>query len=263
MKVLAATQPYTIIRGVVGSTIHGLHIGDQDDRDEMGVAIEPPEFVIGLARAKFERDGKYQQGFEHIVERTQPEGSRSGAGDLDRTTYSLRKWMRLACAGNPTTLVLLFVPEGYCDVLTEHGHQLQENTSWIVSKLAGPRFMGYLHSQKLRLIGERGQKRVKRPELEEAHGYDTKYAMHVLRLAIQGIELMTTGTLTLPMAGEARTLLKAVREGKMEQEDVLKLIDEYEERLGHAVASSKLPDEPNWPRINSFMLRAYKECWGW
>lgn len=263
MKVAMSTQPYTILRGIVGSTIHGLHLGDQDDRDEMAVAIEPPEFVIGLARAKFERDGKWQQGFEHIVERTQPEGARSGPGDLDRTTYSLRKWMRLACQGNPTTLVMLFIPETYCDVLTELGRQLQENSDWIVSKASGPRFMGYMHSQKLRLIGEQGQKRVKRPELEEAHGFDTKYAAHVLRLAIQGMELMQTGRLTLPMPTTERLFLRAVREGNLSKETVLTAIDDYEQQLGHAVARSRLPDQPQWQRINDFMLRAYRETWGW
>jgi uncharacterized protein len=32
-----------------------------------------------------------------------------------------------------------------------------------------------------------------RPELVAVHGYDTKYAMHALRLGLQGIELLTTG----------------------------------------------------------------------
>ena len=36
--------------------------------------------------------------------RTQPEGVRSGPGDLDLIVYSLRKWMRLALTGNPTVL---------------------------------------------------------------------------------------------------------------------------------------------------------------
>ena len=42
----------TILRATVGSTVHGLHHGGQDDRDEMAVYIEPPEYLIGLARAR-------------------------------------------------------------------------------------------------------------------------------------------------------------------------------------------------------------------
>src|SRR5258708_25047408 len=37
-----------ILRGSVGSTAHGLHLAGTDDRDEMGIAVEPPERVIGL-----------------------------------------------------------------------------------------------------------------------------------------------------------------------------------------------------------------------
>lgn len=37
----------TILRGVVGSTVHGTALEGQDDRDEMGVFIEPPPYVCG------------------------------------------------------------------------------------------------------------------------------------------------------------------------------------------------------------------------
>src|SRR3954452_4046669 len=83
-----------ILRAVVGSTVHGLANPGTDDRDEMGVCIEPKEYVIGLRQ------------FEHFVYRTQPEGSPSGPGDLDLTIYGLRKWCRLAMRGSPTVLLL-------------------------------------------------------------------------------------------------------------------------------------------------------------
>lgn len=263
MKTLHALQPYTILRATVGSTVHGLHLEGADDRDEMAVAVEPPEFMIGLARAKFDLDGQYQQGFEHHVERTKPEGARSGPGDLDRTTYSLRKWMRLACQGNPTTLALLFVPYDHCDVMTVEGRGLKALAPVIVSKQAGPRFAGYLRAQKERLLGVRGQKRTKRPELEEAHGYDTKYAMHVLRLAMQGCELMNTGRITLPMPSGERELCRAVREGAIGKAQALMYVESWEQRLKDEISASRLPDEPQWGRINSWLVHTYREVWGW
>ena len=93
----------TILRATVGSTVHGLHHGGQDDRDEMAVFVEPPEYLLGLARARGIRGGLY--GFEHYVERTQPEGMRSGPGDLDLVAYSVRKYVRLALKGHPTILL--------------------------------------------------------------------------------------------------------------------------------------------------------------
>src|ERR671924_1893136 len=112
----------TILRATVGSTVHGLHYGGQDDRDEMAVFVEPPEYLVGLSRAQAHRGGLY--GFEHYVERTQPEGVRSGPGDL--VAYSLRKYVRLALKGHPTMLLLLFVFDELVLVKTELGQELRD-----------------------------------------------------------------------------------------------------------------------------------------
>jgi hypothetical protein len=38
----------TILRCQIGSGVHGTAVSGTDDRDEMGICIEPPEYVIGL-----------------------------------------------------------------------------------------------------------------------------------------------------------------------------------------------------------------------
>src|SRR6476469_11129163 len=68
----AIAEPNIVLLGLVGSTVHGVTVDAADDRDELGICIEPPEYVVGL------------RGFEQWVYRTQPEGSRSGPGDVDR-----------------------------------------------------------------------------------------------------------------------------------------------------------------------------------
>ena len=64
--------------------------------------------------------------FEHWVEHTQPEGARSGPGDLDLVAYSLRKYVRLALKGHPTVLLLLFVPDELTLVETDLGVRLRQ-----------------------------------------------------------------------------------------------------------------------------------------
>jgi hypothetical protein len=59
--------------------------------------------------------------------------------------------------------------------------------------------------QRQRLVGERGQRDVNRVELIERFGYDTKYAMHMLRLGHQGVEFLESGRLTLPIRDPVRT----------------------------------------------------------
>ncbi len=251
----------TILRATVGSTVHGLHHGGQDDRDEMAVFVEPPEYLLGLRRAPGIRGGLY--GFEHFVERTQPEGVRSGPGDLDLVAYSLRKYVRLALKGHPTILLLLFVPDALILVKTELGEELRELRPALLSRRAGRGYLGYLRGQKERLLGARGQKRVNRPELVEAHGFDTKYAMHAARLGYQGLELVETGWLTLPMREPERSRVMAIRTGERTFEEAVAEIDDVDRRLAAALEQTPLPAEPDRIAVDRFLVDAYRRAWRW
>jgi len=251
----------TILRATVGSTVHGLHHGGQDDRDEMAVFVEPPEYLLGLARAQGIRGGLY--GFEHFIERTQPEGARSGPGDLDLVAYSLRKYVRLALKGHPTILLLLFVPDAFVIVKTTLGEELRELRPALLSRRAGRGYLGYLRGQKERLLGTRGQKIVNRPELVEAHGFDTKYAMHAARLGYQGLELLETGWLTLPMREPERSRVMAIRTGERTYEETIAEVEGVEQRLARALEQTLLPPEPDRLAVDRFLVRAYRHAWEW
>ncbi len=127
---------------------------------------------------------------------------------------------------------------------------------------AKSRFLGYLQAQKQRLTGERGQKRIHRPELEEMYGFDTKHAMHMLRLGFQGVELLTTGRLSLPMREPARSFLLDVRRGKVSEQDCLTRAGELEQELGDLATMSSLAEDPDEERVGNWVLDAYRRRWG-
>lgn len=246
-----------ILRTVVGSGVHGIAIEGTDDHDEMGVFIEPPEVVLGLAPT-----------LDHVQTRTQPEGVRSGPGDTDLIQYALRKYLRLAVQGNPTILIPLYAPQS--DVLREnhYGAQLRKLREFIVSQRCGPRFLGYMDRQILRMKGE-----LKRPttrtDLIEKHGYDTKFASHAIRLGLQGEELMATGNLTLPMPGQQRGLVREIKLGRWTEENVLKFATELREELRKLVDKermSALPEKPDYEAINAWSIGVHTITWrkrGW
>lgn len=239
-----AAMSREILRGVVGSTAHGINIAGQDDRDEMGVFVEAPEHVCGL------------RSFDHSIYRTQPEGVRSGPGDLDQVMYSLRKFARLAADGNPTVLVLLWLPEYVTK--TPLGVALVGMREAFVSREAGKRFLGYLTGQKASLLGERAKK-VQRPELVERYGFDTKFAMHALRLGFEGIEYMTEGRLTLPVAEPNLSVLRAVRQGEVSFGETMALIEDAEARLAGLVhASTRGADRA---AIDRFLVETHQRHW--
>jgi len=247
-------EPNTILRGLVGSSVHGLVLGGTDDRDEMGVCVEPRRYIVGFGR--FE-----QWVYRSAAEREGRAGARSRAGDLDLTIYSLRKWARLALQGNPTVLLLLYLPDDALVVRTEVGRQLQQLAPAFASRQAGRRFLGYLEAQRQRLVGECGQRDVNRAELVKQLGYDTKYAMHMLRLGHQGAEFLETGRLALPMRGPVRSHLMDVRRGRSNLADVLAECMELELRLGALLESSTLPLKPETDRVERFVMDTYAAAW--
>ncbi|MFD3685095.1 DNA polymerase beta superfamily protein [Nocardiopsis sp. NPDC058631] len=239
----------TVLRCQVGSGAYGVTVAGQEDRDEMGICVEPPEYVIGL------------RTFEQYVHRTQPEHARSGPGDLDLTVYSLRKWMRLALNGNPTVLLPLFVPDGEIVAITDTGRELRAAGDRILSRRAGWRFLGYLRAQRDRMEGLRGGKHTTRPELVDLHGFDTKFAYHMVRLGIQGVELLETGHLTLPMPEADRTWLRELRRGEHTRDEALARAADLEERLTALCESSDLPEEPDRAWADRWLVDAYRRSW--
>lgn len=232
-----------ILRGLVGSKVHGLNVSDQDDRDEMGICIEPVDHFFGL-----------RPRFEQWIYRTQPEGHRSGPGDLDLTIYSLAKWTRLAVNGNPTILTLLFLPPEAVMVESPEGRWLREHADLFVGRnIFGP-YLGYMRQQRHRLTNK--VKMPNRPELVAAYGFDTKYAGHLLRLGYQGRELAETGRMTLPMREPERSRVLSVRRGEVSEADVLAEAAELEDWLAAEEKRSELPP-PNVAAIERFVMECY------
>lgn len=241
-----------ILRAGCGSEIFGLAVDGTNDRDEMGVCIESLAAFGGFT--PFE-----QYIYRSAAEREGRHDAPSGPGDLDLTIYGLQKFLRLAMQGNPTVLNLLFVKDTV--LRTARGSHLQEMAPYIVSSAAGHRYLGYMESQRQRLLGERGQKKVNRPELEEKYGFDTKYAMHILRLGFQGVELLSTGRLTLPLADEARDFCRACRQGNLSMQEVLTKAGDLERELKDLLDSSPLPKEADREFIENWMIGIYWEWW--
>jgi uncharacterized protein len=255
-----------ILRAQVGSGVHGTSIGGQDDRDEMGICLEPPEYVTGVARVPAGvGEGVGSVDFEQYQRHTvwdQPGGlaNRSGAGDLDVVIYSARKWARLALAGNPTVLLLLFVPENEVVFCNDAGAELVANGHRFVSRLAADRFIGYLQGQRDAMTGI-SKAHTNRPELVAEYGYDTKFAMHALRLGVQGTELLTTGRITLPVPEPHRAYLLRVRRGEIPLEEVIAAVNAAEQTLHELRTSTAVPDQPDRAWVNSWLHRSYEEYW--
>lgn len=249
--------PGEFLRVIIGSTIHGLSVAGTDDLDLMGVKIERIGEAIGIGDV-------FEKPFEQHVWRTQPEGVPSGAGDVDLTVYSLRKYLYLACKSNPTILNLLFVNEADRHLDLPLASHLRALTPKIISREAAFRYRSYLRAQRERLLGLRGQKHTgytRRQKYMSEAGWDTKYAMHMIRIGVQGVELMETGRITLPMPEPQRGLVFAVRLGEVEMPDVIEWAEDLESQLEHLAGHADLPAAPNREYLQRWMTRVYLNRW--
>jgi len=243
----------TILVVKTGSTAHGTGLPGAEDEDETAVFIEPPEAVLGVGHVN-----------DAYMQRTQPNGVRSGPGDTDRQLYSLRKFLHLAAAGNPSIMLVFWAP---VIKATPLGHSLRNLASAFVGRHILPRHRGYMRSQIERLKGSRASgghgKRGsgRREDVIAEFGFDTKFAMHAARLGYQGIELVTTGRLVLPIEGEAGDWLRAVRRGEIALGAFFERVDALDSALGSLMADEQYRAGPDLDAINAFGVAGHLSEW--
>lgn len=241
----AVAAANTVLRVQAGSRLHGVVVDGEDDSDEMGLVIEPPQYVIGL------------RSFEQYEYRSAGRGRRSRPDDLDYIAFSLRKWAKLAALGSPSTALALFAPDEQVIAIAWPGKELRAHPELVVSRQFGARFLGYLERQRDGTEGMLPQ----RADLVSRYGYDVKYAWHALRLGYQGLELMHTGRITLPIPDSDRAMFLDVRHGRMPKDAALDAIDQLAGALKASIDTSPLPERPDHLRLNDWLQRTYRRWW--
>jgi hypothetical protein len=167
--------------------------------------------------------------------------------------------VRLALKGNPSILALLFVSDGLIRTKDRFGDELRFRSSFFVSKRAGHAFLGYLIAQRQRLMHERGGKHGARTN--EFQPLDLKYAAHMVRLGLQGIELMNTGHISIPMDFKKGSQIRAIRNGSMTEQEIMEIGGNLEQELRDAIDVSTFPDEPMKEEAEAWMLKVYQQSW--
>jgi predicted nucleotidyltransferase len=228
-----------------GSELHGAKVQGTDDLDIYGVYIEPPELVLGM------------NALPHFVWSTAGNDRRNGPADVDVTLYSLRKWADLACKGNPTALHFLFAAG---DPERPLWKQVRKSLEIFLSRNCARHFVGFARNQFDRLAGRKGRgKKGQRPELEQIHGYDTKAAMHGMRLLYECLEILRTGVITLPRP--ERPLLIRVRSGKYTLAEVERMAQQLFAECAEAQVQSPLPATVNRDAVSELLTKCYLDAW--
>jgi hypothetical protein len=207
-----------ILVGVVGSHAYGLNHADSDV-DLRGIFVAPTKDILGL------------QSVIETIDQTNP----------DICKHEVHKFMRLALAGNPNIMEMLYL-DNYVK-LDEYGKKLIEIRQCFLSDRVRHSYGGYAISQMKRLVN-RGDGSFS----SDTRKRTAKHARHCFRLIQQGNDLLTTGVLKVKVDDPEYLFW-------LGDQDVDKLEQLFTEEFGKLdTIKTVLPPEPDWEKVNEVLL---------
>jgi len=98
----------------------------------------------------------------------------------------------------------------------------------------------------------------KRAILEEKYGYDTKNALHLVRLMRMGKEILTTGKVLVFRPD--RDELKEIKSGSWKYEQIEEYAETMEKEIASLYDASPLPKEPNRNELDKLCIGVVEKC---
>ncbi len=243
---------------IMGSAAYGVS-SDTSDLDIYGWSIPPKDDLFPHLRGEVPGFGtprpRFEQYQEHHVRDRDALGGEGRTYDL--TIYGIVKFFKLAMENNPNVVDSLFTPLNCVLHSTRVGNEVRENRRLFLHKGAWPKFKGYAYAQlhKIATKAPRG----KRAELVKKHGYDVKFAYHVVRLLTEVEMILVEQDIDLQRNNDQ---LKAIRRGEWTEERLRSWCAEKESHLERAYAESALRATPDEPRIRALLLHCLEEHYG-
>jgi predicted nucleotidyltransferase len=209
-----------IYRCVVGSRAFGLD-GEGSDTDLRGIYLPPAEMHWSLY-------GVPEQLENH---------------ETEECYWELQKFLTLALKANPNVLECLYTP--LVEHATDLAKELLDMREAFLSRLVYQTYNGYVMSQFKKL----GQDLRARGEIK------WKHAMHLVRLLLSGITVLREGFVPVRVE-DYRDRLLAIRDGQTAWEEVDAWRLELHKEFDAAFASTNLPEQPDYERVNAFLVKA-------
>ena len=211
---------FVIYRCIVGSRAFGLDT-DESDTDRRGIYLPPADLqwsLFGLPE-QLENDAAQECYWE------------------------LRKFLILALKANPNILECLWTP--LVETATPIAEELLAMRESFLSKLVYQTYNGYVMSQFKKL----------EQDLRNQGAIKWKHAMHLIRLLMSGVTALKDGCVTVNV-GQQRAFLLSIKRGEMSWEEVNMLRLSLHKDFDAALASTKLPERPDYKHVNDFLIRA-------
>lgn len=173
---MTSTKWIPLLVGTVGSHAYGLAT-PESDVDTLGVSAAPTEDILGLHPPRDKTASRV---------RTNP----------DVTVHEIGKYLALALKANPTVTELLWLPESSYSSLSHRvfkAELIDLRKTLLGADAVRNAYLGYATSQFQKLL-HRGALGTFSSDTKNR---TAKHARHLMRLLTQGVQLYTTGEMTV------------------------------------------------------------------
>jgi predicted nucleotidyltransferase len=222
----ADLRPFIIYQCQVGSKAFGLAEADADD-DLRGIFLPPARLHWSLYAL--------------------PEQLESQTETHDEVYWELQKFLLLALKANPNVLESLWTPRVL--VATPLAQELRSLREAFLSQHLFKTYSGYVLSQFRRMEAA----------IRTGGRYKPKHAMHLVRLLYCGIHALKTGEILVDISARREELLR-IKRGDLPFAEVKRQALELEREFQVAYETTNLPEQPDFVRVNEFLLKARRSA---
>lgn len=222
-----------VLRTVGGSRAYGLTT-PHSDMDQRGVALWPFDMLTGIV-----------PGNETFTSHA----------PVDVVVHTLGKVVRLALAANPNIWEILFCRDDDVLMQTAVGRDLRQYRAWFLSRRAAQSYAGYAAVQ-LDHMRNHNSDHGARAERFHRYGYDTKNAMHLIRLLRMAREVLADGVVHVYRSD--REELLAIRHGTYTVAEIQTMARDLNASCQALVPHSSLPPEPDTESVTAWLLSIYR-----
>lgn len=243
--------------GYAGSAAYGVS-NDTSDMDCFGFCIPPREIVFpftdgGRVYGFGTQEQRFRVWSEHHIQL--PDQRK----EYDFSIYNIVDFFHLAMENNPNILDVLFLPRRCILHTTKIAEHVRENRRLFLHKGAMHKLRGYAYSQMSKIENKTNSSNPKRAATIEEHGFDLKFAYHVVRLMLQCEQILVEHDLDIERNSE---VLKSIRRGEWTLEQLSSWFEVKEKSLETLYANSTLRHSPDEEGLKRLLLQTLEMHYG-
>lgn len=241
---------------IMGSLAYGVS-SDSSDMDIYGFCIPPKEIVFPHTAGYIPNFSSQVPNFDQFQQHHIKESDHNKEYDI--SIYNIVKYFKLCMGNNPNMIDSLFTPANCVLSCTKIGEIIRSERTKFLHKGSWYTFKGYAYSQMRKMKIKEPDTKSKRYEMVIKHGYDVKFAYHVVRLLDEVEQILSNGDIDLT---RNREQLNSIRRGEWKLEEIEDHFVRREKDLGALYISSKIPHKPDEEYIKQILLNCLEEYYG-